>query len=71
MINDGINDGPTAGINSYKIMIVLSDIMFTICGQHVILKVKSVQLLQMGNVLYCYPLNFVVLPTESQTHKTE
>lgn len=45
--------------------------MFTICGQHVVLEVKSVKLLQMGNVIYQDPLNFVVLPTESHTHKPQ
>lgn len=45
--------------------------MFTVCGQHVVLEVKSVQLMQMGNVLQCYLLNFVVLPTENQTHEPE
>lgn len=35
--------------------------VFTICGKPVVLKVESLQLMQIGNVLHCYLLDFVVL----------
>lgn len=63
----GVDDGPVqqSTVNHAR---ELSG-MVTLCGQHVVLKVQSVELMQMGNVLDFYLLNFVVLPTENQTHK--
>lgn len=41
--------------------------MFTVCGKPVVLKVESLKLMQMGNVLHCYLLDFVVLASGDQT----
>lgn len=41
--------------------------VFTICGKPVVLKVESLQLMQMGNVLHCYLLDFVVLASGDKT----
>lgn len=35
--------------------------VFTICGEPVVLKVESLKLMQMRNMLDCYLLDFVVL----------
>ena len=35
--------------------------VFTICSEPVVLKVEGLKLIQMGNVLHCYLLDFVVL----------
>lgn len=41
--------------------------VFTVCGKPVVLKVESLELMQMGNVLHCYLLDFVVLASGDQT----
>lgn len=41
--------------------------MFTICREPVVLKVESLELMQVGNVLHCYLFDFVILVSGDKT----